>query len=90
MQPVLQPVTTSRNLGWMLLSVRKSKKLTQSQLASRVGVSQSRISHLEQHPEELSVQQLMTWCSALGLELSIGAKGSSTPPIAPAGKPAAW
>jgi HTH-type transcriptional regulator/antitoxin HipB len=90
MQPALQPLTTSRNLGWMLQSVRKSKKLTQSQLASRVGVSQSRISHLEQHPEELSLQQLMAWCSALGLELAIGAKGSSASPAAAPGKPAAW
>ena len=70
MKPTLQPLPTSRNLGWMLQSVRKSKRLTQAQLASRVGVSQSRISHLEQHPEDLSVQQLLAWCSALGLEFT--------------------
>ena len=90
MKPTLQPLPTSRNLGWMLQSVRKSKRLTQAQLASRVGVSQSRISHLEQHPEDLSVQQLLAWCSALGLELAIGPKDSSTPSSTPSGKPTAW
>jgi HTH-type transcriptional regulator / antitoxin HipB len=74
MRTKLQPLPTSRNLGWMLQSVRKAKGLTQAQLASRVGVGQSRISHLEQHPDELSVQQLLAWCSALNLELSIGPK----------------
>lgn len=77
MRTHLQPLPTSRNLGWMLQSVRKSKGLTQAHLASRVGVGQSRISHLEQHPEELSVQQLLAWCSALNLELSIGPKDAS-------------
>jgi HTH-type transcriptional regulator/antitoxin HipB len=67
----------------MLQSVRKSKGLTQAQLASRVGVGQSRISHLEQHPDELSVQQLLAWCSALNLELSIGPKDNNSDSGAP-------
>lgn len=78
-----QPLPTSRNLGWMLQSVRKSKGLTQAHLASRVGVGQSRISHLEQHPDELSVQQLLAWCSALNLELSIGPKDNNSDSGAP-------
>lgn len=85
MNPKLQPLSTSRNLGWMLQSVRKSKRLTQVHLASRVGVSQSRISHLEQHPEELSVQQLLAWCSALNLELAIGPKDALNPKSPPSG-----
>jgi HTH-type transcriptional regulator/antitoxin HipB len=91
MSAQLQPLPTSRNLGWMLQSVRKSKGLTQAHLASRVGVGQSRISHLEQHPEELSVQQLLAWCSALNLELSIGPKGASdTGAPATGGSKPAW
>jgi HTH-type transcriptional regulator / antitoxin HipB len=88
----LQPLPTSRNLGWMLQSVRKSKGLTQAHLASRVGVGQSRISHLEQHPDELSVQQLLAWCSALNLELSIGPKDNNSDSGAPkaGGSKPAW
>ena len=91
MKPTLQPLPTSRNLGWMLQSVRKSKRLTQAHLASRVGVSQSRISHLEQHPDELSVQQLLAWCSALDLELAIGPKAALNPRSTSSGTPTtAW
>lgn len=69
-----QPLTTAQALGWMLQSARKARRLTQAALAERVGVGQSRISYLEQHPDELSVKQLLAWCSALGLELGIGSK----------------
>ncbi len=63
---------TADQLGLQLLSTRKARKMSQAVLASRVGISQSRVSHLENHPEELSFGQLMSWCSALGLELAIG------------------
>lgn len=66
------PLMTASQLGLQLLSARKARKMSQALLASRVGISQSRVSHLEQHPHELSVAQLMSWCSALGLELAIG------------------
>jgi len=49
--------------------------MSQAALAARLGLSQSRVSHLELHAHELSVQQLLTWCAALGLELSIGRRG---------------
>lgn len=79
-----QPITTAQALGWMFQSVRKSRRLTQSALAEHIGVSQSRISYLEQHPDELSVQQLMAWCSALSLELTIGPKDETAPAAQPA------
>ena len=89
MQAAYHPMPTSRNLGWMLQSVRKSRRMTQGDLASRVGVSQSRISHLEKYPDELSLQQLLAWCSALGLELAIGPKGR-VDKEGTAAEPAAW
>ena len=90
MQPVFQPVSTSRMLGWTLQSTRKSKRLTQAHLASRVGISQSRISHLEQHPEELSAQQLLAWCSALELELGIRPKAALDPKSTSSDTTPAW
>ncbi|WP_033447357.1 helix-turn-helix domain-containing protein, partial [Bordetella bronchiseptica] len=45
-------------------------------LASRIGLSQSRVSHLELNAHQLSVEQLLAWCAALGLELTIATRGS--------------
>ena len=65
-------IITTPQLGQLLLSTRKRHKLTQTDVAHRLGLSQNRISHLEQHPDEISVKQLFTWCSAIGLELRLG------------------
>ena len=66
------PLVTAGQLGSMLLAARKAQGLTQSALASRIGLSQSRVSHLELNAHELSVEQLLAWCAALGLELAMG------------------
>jgi HTH-type transcriptional regulator/antitoxin HipB len=68
---------TSSQLGQILQTSRRSKKMSQAALAVKLGLSQSRVSHLEKHAEELSVEQLMNWCTALGLELAVGLRGSS-------------
>lgn len=71
------PLVTVGQLGSMLLAARKAQGLTQSALASRIGLSQSRVSHLELNAHELSVEQLLAWCAALGLELAVGARGKA-------------
>lgn len=70
--PASQLVITTPQLGQLLLSTRKRRKLTQTAVAQRLGLSQNRISHLEQHPDEISLKQLLSWCSAIGLELRLG------------------
>ncbi|WP_341237617.1 helix-turn-helix domain-containing protein [uncultured Limnobacter sp.] len=65
-------LNTNGQLGQILQASRKANKWSQAQLAKKLGLSQSRVSHLELHPEELSFAQLMNWCAVLGLELSIG------------------
>jgi HTH-type transcriptional regulator / antitoxin HipB len=65
-------LNTSAQLGQILQASRKAKKWSQAQLATKLGLSQSRVSHLEMHPQELSFAQLMNWCAVLCLELSIG------------------
>ncbi|CAK7010843.1 helix-turn-helix domain-containing protein [Kerstersia gyiorum] len=76
MLPASYPLVTPGQLGATLQAARKAAGLTQSELASRIGLSQSRVSHLELHAQELSVGQLLAWCATLGLELSVGARGS--------------
>lgn len=70
---------TAVQLGTILQASRKAQGLTQSALAARIGLSQSRVSHLELNADELSVEQLMAWCAVLGLELAIGTRGGPAP-----------
>lgn len=71
-----QVLVTSSQLGHILQTARKAKRMSQSALASKLVLSQSRVSHLELHPEELSLNQLMNWCAVLGLELLVGVRGT--------------
>lgn len=70
--PMSQPLVTALQLGQLLKAARKRRKLTQAAVAARLGLSQNRVSHLEQYPEELSFKQLLGWCAAVGLELRLG------------------
>lgn len=77
LMPATLLLLTAPQLGQLLVATRKRHKLTQAAVASRVGLSQNRISHLEQHPDEISVKQLLSWCSALELELRLGERDRS-------------
>jgi HTH-type transcriptional regulator/antitoxin HipB len=70
-------ILTAPQLGHQLLAARKAQKLTQGAVAAKVGVAQSRISDLEKRPGEISLEQLLSWCAALGMELSVGQRGAS-------------
>ncbi len=74
-----QKLMSALQLGQLLKSARKRRKLTQAQVGTRLGLSQNRISHLEQHPEELSFRQLLGWCAVVGLELRLGEPDHSPP-----------
>lgn len=72
----IQPLVTALQLGQLLRSARRQRKITQADVAGRLGLSQNRVSHLESHAEELSFKQLLAWCAVLGLELSLAARDS--------------
>lgn len=63
-----------QQLGTLLKSYRKSKSISQKDLSVRLRICQSRISYLENHPEDMSLDQLMTWLAVLGLDLKIAVK----------------
>lgn len=69
---------TASQLGQLLVSTRKRHKLTQAAVANHIGLSQNRISYLESHADEISLKQLLSWCSALELELHLGERDTST------------
>ncbi|MEI7536417.1 MAG: helix-turn-helix transcriptional regulator [Comamonadaceae bacterium] len=75
------PLLTTTQLGQLILSARKAKGLSQSELAARMGLSQGRISQFELKPETITAQQLLLLTSVLGLEISIGSRATSTPGV---------
>jgi HTH-type transcriptional regulator/antitoxin HipB len=74
-----QPIVTPAQLGALLVNVRKSRKLTQAQLGTRLGLSQKRVSELELAPGTLSVDQLLAICAQLGLQLSLQLREDNQP-----------
>ena len=72
-----QILTLSRQLGPLIQSARKSAGLTQTGLAQRLGLSQSRISAMELDPGTISVDQLLALLAALNYELLVQPKQGS-------------
>jgi HTH-type transcriptional regulator / antitoxin HipB len=63
----------------LLVTSRKRRKLTQADVAQRVGLSQNRVSYLERNPDDLSFRQLLSWCAAIGLELRLAERATVDP-----------
>lgn len=87
MPPPSQTIVTASQLGLLLQSARKSRKLSQAQLAMRLDLSQNRLSELERNAGALSVDQLLALCGQLGLQLSVHRRGEPDPaaPATPSG-----
>jgi len=64
-------VRTTGQLGPILKQLRKAKGWSQMELGKRIGLSQERISVIENHPERMSIDQLLTVLMALEAELQV-------------------
>ncbi|MGO4152480.1 helix-turn-helix domain-containing protein [Cupriavidus sp. YAF13] len=78
-----QLLTTPSQLGQVLQSARRAAKLSQTDLAARLDVSQSRISHMELNPGSISADQLLALISVLGLELVVQDKRAADAEASP-------
>jgi HTH-type transcriptional regulator / antitoxin HipB len=58
-------------LGPHLRSLRRARKMTQRDLAARLGVTQARIAAIEANPAAVSIGQLMTILAALGVDIAL-------------------
>ena len=67
----MHPINTTAQIGAILAGRRKSLNLTQEQVASRLGLSQNRLSVLEARPETLTVEQLIALLNILELDMRI-------------------
>jgi HTH-type transcriptional regulator/antitoxin HipB len=74
-----QVLSTPFQLGPLLKSGRRAAGLSQTDLARRMGISQSRISHMELHPESVSLDQLLALFGLLGIELMVQSKSGAQP-----------
>ena len=76
------PLLTPGQLAAYLRSLRRSRRLTQSALGSRLGLSQRRIATIEKDPDAVSIGQLMRILALLDarLVLQIPDKGKDTKP----------
>ncbi len=70
----MQTLNTPQQLQQVLVNRRKKLKLSQSNVAARLGLSQNRYSELESSPDSLTVDRLLTLAALLGLEVQIGLK----------------
>lgn len=64
-------LSTSDQLGYQLVARRKALGLTQQEVASRLGISQNRLSELESQPSQLTFERLLALTGILGLELAV-------------------
>jgi HTH-type transcriptional regulator/antitoxin HipB len=71
-------ITDSAQVGALLVARRKALKLSQTQVAQRLGLSQNRVSELETKPATLTLAQLLAFAAALGVSLAIDV--ASKPP----------
>ena len=64
-------VQVPSQLSSHLRALRKVKGLTQAELATRLGVDQTRIAKIERDPLAVSVKQFLQILSALGVQLAL-------------------
>lgn len=69
-------ITTLSQLGLALKSARKTKGVTQTQTATRVGLLPKTISALENHSGSCSIESLLKLLSGLDLELTLANKSA--------------
>ncbi len=76
----MQLISTPKHIGAILVSRRKHLKLSQTEVASRLDLSQNRLSELESRPETLTVAQLLALLNVLELEVFVRVRDPSRKP----------
>ena len=75
----MHSINSPSQIGATLTGRRKHLKLSQTDVANRLGLSQNRISELEARPETLTVEQLLALLNVLGLEMTLGERAAGKP-----------
>ena len=72
----------ANQVGAILAARRKALKLSQTDVAARLGLSQNRLSELESRPETLTLEQLLALLNVLGLDMQLGERAAASRPRA--------
>ena len=72
-----QLITAPSQVGEILRARRKKLRISQSELAEKLGVSQSRLSTLEGDPAGMTLDRLLNLAKLLGLELVLKDKAAT-------------
>jgi HTH-type transcriptional regulator/antitoxin HipB len=75
------PLLTSKQLAAHLRSLRRAQKLTQSELGSKLGLSQRRIATIEHNPDAVSTGQLMRILALLDARLILRVPAKENEPV---------
>ncbi|WP_374324817.1 helix-turn-helix domain-containing protein [Azonexus sp.] len=73
----LTTIHTPEQLGAILRDQRRASKMSQSEVATRLNISQSWFSDLEQNPAELNLARLLVLAKTLGLEVMVRSQDAS-------------
>jgi len=73
----MSALATAKQASHLFATRRKALRLSQADVATRLGISQSRYSELEAAPERITLDRLITLTALLGLEIVVQDK--STP-----------
>ena len=71
------PVRTAEHLPALLKAFRKENGLTQTQVATRLGVTQQTLSALERNAQKMSAERLLHLLGILGVEMVLQRKEPS-------------
>jgi HTH-type transcriptional regulator/antitoxin HipB len=77
-----QLITTPRQVAEIIRGRRKARGITQHELATKVGISQARLSILEADPTSLPLDRLILLARLLDLDLIIRDKSDEPKPKA--------
>lgn len=79
------PIRTTGELGPLLKRLRRARKWSQTDLGRRIGLSQERISAIENHPENVTMDNLFTVMMALEVHFSVVEQEPAAAAAAPVG-----
>jgi HTH-type transcriptional regulator/antitoxin HipB len=71
-------IRTTGELGPLLKRLRKARNWSQTELGRRIGLSQERISAIENHPENVTLDNLLTVMMALEVHFAVVEQASET------------
>jgi len=77
---IMPRVSTPSQVGALLTARRKALGLSQAAVASRLGISQNRLSELETEPAHLTLDRLLALTGLLGLDLVLQEKAKLPAP----------